>query len=462
MGRGSVGHRAWGRNPNLGHARHLDAPAAGTPNGGVTRDLAHGVPTGADRLIIALSDIEVGDGGVTDDFPQSAYVGEVLAPYLEAPYHHLDQDLVLNGDTFDFLKTAVHGTHPRHIPASVGLAKLEAVAAHHGAFFEALSRFLTSGPGARRLFFVPGNHDPEILFPEVQASLRQRLSASDQIFFPGLEMQLGDVHIEHGSQADGLFRVDPEQPFLVHQGQRILHIPWGALGLLEVFMPLREHLYHLDRLRPREAVFELIPEVRDLLLSRSWTYWTRDYWRDLLVGGDPLKRPTWAMVKEVIYRFTSTDPEVSMGDHFVRRLEWDYEHKVIVVGHQHVPMVRTYGNRKLLQTGCFRNEFMLEDDGGRQVPLPRVYAEVFQRKQETLRAQLVEVPAPPMPEGYVPDSIFDFAPKVRALLSTEALEDAATAARAERHDPPPGSLPLALLERWHGRRSGSLRRLKEG
>lgn len=423
-------------------------------------DLAHGVPAGADRLIITLSDVEMGDGGVTDDFPQSAYLGEVLAPYLEAPYAALHQDLVFNGDTFDLLKTAVAGAHPRHIPASVALAKLEAVAAHHGAFFEVVRRFLASGPGARRVYFIAGNHDPEILFPEVQARLRHHLGGAGAVYFPGLELDLGDVHLEHGSQADPLFRLDPAEPFLIHQGQRILHIPWGALGLLEVVMPLRQQLYHLDRLRPRDAVFDLLPEVRDLLLSRSWTYWTRDYWRDLLVGGDPLKRPTWAMVKEVIYRFTSTDPEVSMGDHFVRRLAWDFEHKVLVVGHQHEPMVRTYGNRRLLQTGCFRNEFMLEDEGRRLVPLPRVYAEVFQRGQETLRAQLAEVPAPPMPAGYVPRSVFDVLPTVRALLSAEALEDAAAATRAETQDPPPGSLPLALLERWRGRWSPGGRRLK--
>ena len=425
-----------------------------------SRDLAHGVPAGADRLILVLSDIEMGDGGVTDDFPQSEYLGEVLAPYLEAPYRVLDQDLVLNGDTFDLLKTAVQGEHPKYIPASVALAKLEAVSVHHGAFFEAINRFLSSGPGARRVHFVAGNHDPEVLFPEVQARLRQRLSASDQVYFPGLELDLGDVHLEHGSQADPVFRLDPGQPFLMHQGQRILHIPWGALGLLEVVIPLREHLYYLDRLRSRDMVFELLLEVRDLLLSRSWTYWTRDYWRDLIVGGDPLKRPTWAMVKEVIYRFTSTDPEVSMGQHFAQRLEWDFEHKVLVVGHQHEATCRTYGNRKLLQTGCFRNEFMLEDEGRRQVPLPCVYAEIFQRRQATLRALLMEVPAPDMPMGYVPDSIFDCLPKIRAMLSEEALLEAEAAARAESKDPPPGSLPLALLERWRGRRGGGPGRLK--
>lgn len=412
----------------------------------------HAIPTGADRLVLVLSDIEIGDGGVTDDFPQSGYIETVFAPYLEAPFAELDIDLVFNGDTFDFLKTEVEGAYPKHISAKVALKKLDIVAGHHPAFFSAVRRVLASGPGARRVHFIAGNHDPEVLFPEIQADLHRRLGPDADVRFPGLELDIGDVHIEHGSQADTLFRVDPSEPFLVHHGQRILRIPWGALGLLEVVMPLREHLYHLDRLRPRDAVFEVLPEVKDLLLSRSWAYWTRDYWRDLLTTADPLKRPTWSMVKEVIYRFTSTDPEVSMGDHFVRRLAWDYEHKVVVVGHEHVPMVRWHGNRRLLQTGCFRNEFMLEDEGQRQVPMPRVYAEVFMKGDETLRAELAEVPAPPMPPGYVPDSVLDFAPRVRALLNPEALAHAEAAAHAEHHDPPPNSLPLALLERWRGRR----------
>lgn len=415
--------------------------------------LVHGLPTGANRLVLTLSDIEIGDGGVTDDFPQSGYIGEVLAPYLEPPYAGLDIDLVFNGDTFDFLKTEVAGEYPKHVSARVALAKLDIVARNHPDFFAALTRFAGSGPGARRIHFIVGNHDPELLFPEVQAELRRRIGDGAEVGFPGLSVDLGDVHIEHGSQADALFRIDPAEPFLMHQGQRLLRIPWGAVGLLEVVMPLREHLYHLDRVRPREIVFDLIPEVRDLLLSRSWAYWTHDYWRDLITNADPLKRPTWSMVKEVIYRFTSTDPEVSMGDHFVKRLEWDFEHRVLIVGHQHVPMLRSYGNRYLLQTGCFRNEFMLEDAGHRHVPLPRVYAEVYMKGEQTLRANLAEVPAPPMPEGYVPESIFEFQPKVRALLNPEALAHAEAAAVAEFEHPPPGSLPLSLLERWRGRRA---------
>lgn len=417
------------------------------------KDLAHQRPVGADRLIVALSDIEIGAGGVTDDFPQSDYLDTVFAPYAEAPYRDLDVDLVLNGDTFDFLKTEVHGEYPKHISASVALAKLEAVAQHHPAFFEALRSFLNGGSGARRVHFVAGNHDPEVLFPEVQADLLRRLGHPDEVYFPGLEMNLGDVHIEHGSQADGLFKLDPAAPFLEHHGQRLLRLPWGALGLLEVVMPLREHLYHLDRLRPRGIVFDFIPQVRDLLLSRSWTYWTHDYWRDFIVGADPLKQPTWEMVKEVLYRFTSTDPEVSMGDYFMDRMKWDHEHRVILVGHQHKAMWRSYGNRRLLQTDCFRNEFALEDEGHTQVPLPRIYAEVYQAGGNTLRAQLVEVPAPPMPAGYVPESIFEFAPRVQALLNPEALAHAEAATLAERHETAPVALPLSLLERWWARRS---------
>lgn len=70
---------------------------------------------GADRLLVVLSDIEMGAGGAWDDFPHCDRLGELLLSYAGPEHANRAVDLVFNGDTFDLLKTNVDGAYPRHI-----------------------------------------------------------------------------------------------------------------------------------------------------------------------------------------------------------------------------------------------------------------------------------------------------------------------------------------------------------
>ena len=136
------------------------------------------IPNGADRLLVVLSDVEMGAGGVLDDFPHSAWLAELLGSYNEKPYSGIPVDLVFNGDTFDLLKTSVAGVWPRHVTEAVALAKLERILAAHPAFLEGVRAFLTGGDAQRRVHFVIGNHDAELAFPAVQRRLSQAIGAA--------------------------------------------------------------------------------------------------------------------------------------------------------------------------------------------------------------------------------------------------------------------------------------------
>ena len=81
-----------------------------------------------DEVLVAISDIELGAGGPLDDFPQSAWLGEVILGYCEGAFADVPVTLVLNGDTFDFLKTSVDGAWPTHIDSALAMAKLQRVA----------------------------------------------------------------------------------------------------------------------------------------------------------------------------------------------------------------------------------------------------------------------------------------------------------------------------------------------
>ena len=399
------------------------------PSSTITRVNSRGAP---DRLVVSFSDIEMGAGGPYDDFPRSDFLAEVIRGYGRDPYRWLAVDLVFNGDTFDLLKTSYRGGFTHHVTRDVAIDKMERVAAAHGVFFEQLREFLRDDPARRRVFFVAGNHDMELSFPEVQALIRERIGSSDNVFFPGLSLTLGRMHIEHGSQLDDLFFVDPEKPFIHRRdGEVLLNLSWAAVALLDVAIPLQPLLYHHDRLKPRELVLELIPEAKELLTSEFWIYWTRKYWRDLWAGDDPLKTISWPMLKELVRRLVSRDVDVEMGDDLQRRMVKSDEFDLYLVGHQHEPGWWSHGSRKVLRTGCLRDEFMLSERGAVQTPINKTWAEVYMAGPEVVRSNLVEVPAPERPRSTMPESIFDCVPELRARLAKIREGDKAALAAQE-------------------------------
>ena len=372
----------------------------------------------ADRLVVVLSDVEMGAGGRLDDFPHSDWLADVLLAYGQEPFDDLEVDLVFNGDTFDLLKTPWHGTHPHHITQEIAAGKLGLIVDAHPAFFDALGEFLAPGPELRRVWFVVGNHDMDLFFAAVREGIRERIGASrESVRFPGVELDIGDVHIEHGSQADAMFAVDPKAPFLVLGGERVLDLPWGTIGLLEMALRLQPLLYHHDRLRPREVLFELLPEVKELLRTVAFRYWTRDYWRNWLRHRDPVKKVSWTLFKEIAYRMGTRDFELSIAEHYRRRLV-EGDHRVIVIGHEHSAGLWTWGDRRLLRTGCLRNEYMLDERGAVQRPIAKSWAEVYLRDDRAVRSHLVDADGPATPPGWMPASIFEVLPRVRELLAT--------------------------------------------
>jgi UDP-2,3-diacylglucosamine pyrophosphatase LpxH len=362
-----------------------------------------------------MSDIEMGAGGACDDFPHTDHLAELILEYAGSEHRDHAVDLVFNGDTFDLLKTSVDGAWPHHVTASVALAKLERVAAAHRGFFTALGEFGARMGDRGAVHFVVGNHDAELLFPEVQQRIRALVGGKGRVLFPGFSLDVGRIHIEHGSQLDPLFCMDEDQPFVVHEGERLLNITWAMVALLDVAIPLQPLLHHHDRLKPKQRVLGLVPEIKDLLTSSFWNYWTGDYWRDIWSGSDPIKTVSWPMLKELVRRLATWDPDVCLGEDLQRRVREDDRYDLYVVGHLHEPAWWSHGHRKVLRTGAMRDEFMLDATGFVQTPLNKTFAEVLMCGDEAVRSELVELPPLPRPEGTTPPSIFAVVPRLREL-----------------------------------------------
>ena len=193
---------------------------------------------------IVLSDLHLGtaSGPATDD----AFVS--FLEWLTAAAGSGDSPprLIVLGDLFELL----------HVPAELAspLAALEAVAEQHRPALSALGTAASSGI---RIDLVPGNHDSELVDPELQEKLRVLVGNATGIDEAGLRSTFrvqpwfllvpGLLYAEHGSQYHSLNAVaDPLTPF----GRWSYRLPPGAVLDLHLREKGGARLRLLPRLLP--------------------------------------------------------------------------------------------------------------------------------------------------------------------------------------------------------------------
>lgn len=379
----------------------------------------------ADRIVVVLSDIEMGDGGVQDEFPHDAWLVSLLRHYQQGRFTDLPVDFVFNGDSFDLLKVPYRGGWTHHVTADVALTKMASIIAAHAGFFEGLREVLAHSAAPRTVHFVVGNHDAELVFPQVQALIRSTLGGRG-VSFPGFELRIGPVLLEHGSQRDVMFRVDPDQPFVTIDGQPMLGLSWGSVALLDALIPMRPLFYFHDRLRPKSRVMELVPDIRELILARVWTYWSRDFWRELVSTRDPLLRLDAAMVKEVLWRFATTNTEVHLDPEWLERVVEQDQAELFVLGHVHQPTSHEHRGKRILQLGAMRDEYDLREDGMRFEPRLKQILEIRLKGDRVRGIVSHEVLGPLRDDGSVPRTIWDVLDEVEK--AKVGLDDRAVAA----------------------------------
>ena len=388
------------------------------------------------RRIVVFSDSELGVGGQIDDFPFDTWFGELIRDARKRTPSGVELVLVFNGDTFDFLKAPLRdGGLPRFVTADHALEKLEQMAEVHHDFFDSLGAVLRDKSARTRALFTVGNHDYDLVFPRVQTRLRELLGFPSTLSFVGEGIELGDAWIEHGSQEDTMFRFDFDRPTIEWEGTEVLNLPWGAVGTIDVALPVQHLFAHHDRMRPRGLVFELMPELRELLVGKAYRYWSREYLRRWVSRKDPLAQISWRMFREIAWRLGTANASLSVQERYRTRLR-EGGHRVMVIGHEHEASWYTWSDRKLLTTGCLRAEYGLSQDGGHETLLPAVFAELDQDADgRTIHSHLVEVPTPEPWPDWKPDSVYDVLPTVQAMLAEQSDQEAVRAEiEAEEQD----------------------------
>jgi UDP-2,3-diacylglucosamine pyrophosphatase LpxH len=319
------------------------------------------------RLVV--SDFHLGTGNPRgqfnplEDFHEGERFVELLEHYTSGQYARHEVELILNGDIFDLLKVPLEGTYPDKVTEEMAARKLELALDGHPLFCDAIVRFLEH-PGTR-LVYLPGNHDIELLLPQVQEELLERcapgdlaekvtfITRSDTYYLPE------GIQIRHGHQLESMNSFDYRN-ILLHRpgGPPVIDFPWGSLFSLKVIQPFKTERFHLDQVRPfkRYILYGLFFDtwftVRILSKFVYYFFQTRFFetWRR--------QANFWATLRMLREEFGWVSHFDELVETLMRRSRGV---DIIITGHSHQPRIKQLPDGRLyLNSGTWTHMISLD------------------------------------------------------------------------------------------------------
>lgn len=345
------------------------------------------------KEIIVMGDIELGGGTLTDDFISDQALSTLILS-LSQQQHPID--LILNGDTFDFLKCPYINegeySYPRHVTEEVSLGKLHLIEKNHSRVFNALRTFVHASH--KQLYFIIGNHDHDLFFPAVKREIRRILNQRNNVHFRLFYDQHG-VYSEHGQQYDYLNKANTHNPFLTYKGKKILNLPFVSLGIISQALELKEEHPFLERIKPYPLLFQHHRQAIRKLSWRSFRYFF------LSILYYPLR-----FIHDPTYRF----PSGLFGEFYrrVRTANWDVDNivevfkrkrkkiiqknRIHILGHIHEKFVEEKGTWAIIHPDTWRDEYTLDPQTKELIPKKKKYVQVFINNDDGIEWHLQEYP----------------------------------------------------------------------
>ena len=201
------------------------------------------------RLIV--SDLHLGAGDRLDDFEADAELAAFIRSHAISAE---PTELILAGDTFEFLQVRLPDMSDYEWSGSAAERRLEVILAAHPEPIAALREFVAQAEN--QLTLLIGNHDFELHYAAAKARLRQALGLAEgdpRLRF-GLTYTGGGIYVDHGMQFDPWNRFANvsgiSEPFEVVRGTRMVK---------EVINPLEDDPLDaaplIDNVKPISAFF---------------------------------------------------------------------------------------------------------------------------------------------------------------------------------------------------------------
>lgn len=326
------------------------------------------------KNIFIISDVELGQGDIFDDFKDEQLLIDFIHKITAEKGKNI---LVLNGDTFDFLKMHYQNRFTHHITEEISLWKMQKIIETYPRVFQALSSFLNKS--ANRIHFNIGNHDHDLYWPAVQNLLIKTLKHPSKVNF-GENYQTADIHIEHGNQVDYFYKMDAKNPFLEHKGQKLLNLPFGYVAVSKYFIELKRHFPLEEKLYPRHHVFESYPEFKKLKQKIAINFVVKGLLLNFVLSlGDPISNvPYINLVKHVFkHGLEIYDEKKFLTKRFNNLVKLYPGKKAYLMGHLHLIHhdISTKKGHIFIVTDTWREEYNFTREK-KQILKPKTYAKI--------------------------------------------------------------------------------------
>jgi UDP-2,3-diacylglucosamine pyrophosphatase LpxH len=227
------------------------------------------------RFKIVVSDLHLGagyqnQGNRLEDFDQDEHFAALLKEIAaESDRDGAEVELIINGDAFEMLQVphlddfepkVIYAPQQYHSSSEADSArKMSLIIDGHPVFFHALRHFAQTGPPARYLTFIKGNHDVNLHWQAVQQRIREAVGAvgdrASLLIFEERRVSREGIYVEHGNQyAAEVDRIEDMDEPHDHDKPGQLAIPSGSWFVMDVFNQVERERYWIDGIKPITAL----------------------------------------------------------------------------------------------------------------------------------------------------------------------------------------------------------------
>jgi UDP-2,3-diacylglucosamine pyrophosphatase LpxH len=344
-----------------------------------------------DKEIIVIGDVEMGAGNLTDDFIADKDLAELIVELSERNH---PVDFILNGDTFDFLKCPSKLTpkteYPRHITKKISIEKLRLIHRAHKPVFDALCKFVAQK--GKVVYFILGNHDHDLVYPEVQDKIKKILHNEENVKFPGLKYKKHKVYVEHGHVYDFVSRPNLKKLFLKHKGESILNFPFVSFGFLGRMMRMKENHPFIERINPKPALLTHHRVVMKKININTMKYFLKSLvYYPFRFYSDPTYSVPTHMIREFYRRFRTSHFDIDDVLTIFKKKKRKIKYKIYVLGHEHEKRVSKGRKRVIILPGTWRDEYDFNSKTRELVPRKKRYIQILVEGGEP-SYQLIDIP----------------------------------------------------------------------
>ena len=329
-----------------------------------------------EKGIVIIGDIEMGAGNLTDDFIADKTLATTIRELAKRPY---PIDLIFNGDTFDFLKCPStifpETTFPRHITEDISIAKLRLMYHAHKRFFTALKAFVKRT--GKNIYFILGNHDPDLVFWGVQKEIRRMLGNSKKVHFPGLKYRKHKVYVEHGHQYDFVFRINMKHLFLKYKEKRILNFPFVSFSFLSKMMHMKEQYPFIERISPKPALLTHHRVVMKKINKNTIKYFMKALvYYPFRFYSDPTYSAPTHLMREFYRRIKTKHFDIDDVHTIFKKKQRRARYKIYVLGHDHQKRISKGRKRVIIHPGSWRDEYDFQPKTRELIPRNKRYVDI--------------------------------------------------------------------------------------